>query len=160
MAVLRPGDQAPDFDVPSLLRGVRGQLRLSEQAGRSNLVLAFYPANWEAVSARQLIEYQVERDKLLERQAEVVAVSVDHILNTTAWEREIGPFDFPLVSDFWPHGEISRSYGVLRAQEPWAGASERAIFVINRERTIVFARTYAFDQAPPLQETFAALPGI
>lgn len=155
--MLQPGEMAPDFEVPVLIGGVRKQFRLSERRGKQHLVLAFYPMNWEPVSAQQMIAYQVEREKLLERQAEVVAISVDHIMNATAWEREIGPLDFLLASDFWPHGEVSRQYSVLREQEPWAGASERAIFVIDQAGRIAFKRIYPVSQLPDLEETLEAL---
>src|SRR5207249_5720176 len=57
---------------------------------------------------------------------------VESIMNTTAWERENGPFDFPLCSDFWPHGEVCARYGMLRTSGTGAGASERAVFVLNQ----------------------------
>ena len=155
--MLQPGDMAPDFEIPVLIGGVKKQFRLSERRGRQNLVLAFYPVNWEPVSAQQMISYQVEREKLLQRQAEVVAISVDHIMNATAWEREIGPFDFLMASDFWPHGEVSRKYGVLREAEPFAGASERAVFVVDKAGRIEFSKVYPLNQAPDLQETLNAL---
>ena len=155
--MLQAGDMAPDFDVPVLMGGVRKQFRLSEHWSRHNLVLAFYPANWDAVSAQQMIRYQVEREKLQARQAEVLGISVDHIMNATAWEREIGPFDFLLGSDFWPHGEISRGYGVLREADPYKGASERAVFVLDKAGKIRFAMKYPVDQLPDLDETLAAL---
>ena len=155
--MLRPGDMAPDFELPVLIGGVKKQFRLSESRGRQNLVLAFYPVNWEPVSAQQMVAYQVEREKFVERHAEVVAISVDHIMNATAWEREIGPFDFLLASDFWPHGEVSRKYGVLREQEPWAGATERAIFVVDKTGRIAFCELYPMNQLPDLDATVAAL---
>jgi peroxiredoxin len=158
--LLQPGQMAPDFDVPVLIGGVKKQFRLAERRGQQNLVLAFYPANWEPVSARQMITYQVEREKILERQAEVVVVSVDHIMNTTSWEREIGPFEFLLCSDFWPHGEVSRSYGVLRQADPFAGASERAVFVLDKTGRIAFSRIYPLDQFPDLEQTLDALRRI
>jgi len=157
--LLQPGDMAPDFEVPVLIGGVKKQFRLSERRGKQNLVLAFYPMNWEPVSAQQMVAYQVEREKLLQRQSEVVGISVDHIMNATAWEREIGPFDFLLASDFWPHGEVSRKYGVLREHEPWAGASERAIFVVDKSGRIVFGRIYPMSQLPDLDETLDELRG-
>ena len=123
------------------------------------MVLAFYPVNWEPVSAQQMIGYQLEREKFMLRQAEAVAISVDHIMNATAWEREIGPFDFLMASDFWPHGEVSRKYGVLREQEPWAGASERAIFVVDKSGRIASATVYPMNQLPNLDETLEALRG-
>jgi peroxiredoxin len=156
-ALLQSGDLAPDFEIPVLLGGVRRQFRLSDRLGKQNQVLAFYPANWEPVSARQMVTYQMEREKFLPRQAEIIAISVDHIMNATAWERELGPFDFLLASDFWPHGEVSRKYGVLRDREPWAGASERAIFIVDRAGRIAFSKLCPIDQTPDLQETLRAL---
>ena len=155
--LLQPGDMAPDFELPVLVGGVKKQFQLSERRGKERLVLAFYPANWEPVSSRQMIAYQVERKKFLERQSEVVAISVDHIMNATAWEREIGPFDFLLCSDFWPHGEVSGKYGVLQPSGPLEGASERAIFVVDKTGKIAFSRVYPTDQMPGLDETLDAL---
>ncbi len=158
--MLQAGDMAPDFDVPVLIGGVRKQFRLSEHRNRRNLVLAFYPANWDPVSTQQMVTYQVEREKLQAWQAEVLGISVDHIMNATAWEREIGPFDFLLASDFWPHGEISRRYGVLREADPFRGASERAVFVIDKAGKIRFARRYPVDRLPALEETLDALRNV
>ncbi|HYK50528.1 MAG TPA: redoxin domain-containing protein [Terriglobales bacterium] len=148
---------APDFDVPVLIGGVKKQFCLSERRGKQRVALAFYPLNWDPVSAQQLITYQVEREKFSARQAEVVTISVDHIMNATAWEREIGPFDFPMCSDFWPHGQVSREYGVLRQADPFAGASERAIFVIDKAGKIGFCKIYPVNQFPDLEETLEAL---
>jgi alkyl hydroperoxide reductase subunit AhpC len=148
---------APDFDVPVLIGGVKKRFRLAEHRGKRNLVLAFYPLNWEPVSAQQMVAYQMDREKFVAREAEVVGISVDSIMNTTAWEREIGPLDYPLCSDFWPHGKVSRKYGVLRQEEPFAGASERAIFVVDKAGRIGFSKVYPVNQAPDLQEALDAL---
>jgi len=85
------------------------------------------------------------------------ATRVPPSANTTAWEREIGPFDYPLCSDFWPHGEVSRKYAVLREQEPFAGASERAIFVVGKNGRIEFSKIYSIAEAPELDDVFTAL---
>jgi peroxiredoxin len=155
-ALLPTGESAPDFDLPVLIAGVRQRFRLSEQRGK-NIVLAFYPFNWEPVSAQQMTEYQVDRDNLLACNAEVVGISVDSIMNTTAWEREIGPFDFPLCSDFWPHGEVCARYGVLRSQEPGRGASERAIYIVDTAGNIAFRRLYESADIPDKEELFQSL---
>jgi peroxiredoxin len=155
--LLQVGDMAPDFDLPILDGGVRKQFRLSEDRGKRNLVLAFYPCNRDPISARQMVTYQVERKKFLARQAEVLGINVDSIMHTTSWEREIGPFDFLLGSDFWPHGEVSRRYGVLREADPFKGASDRAIFLVDKTGKIRFRRTYPLDRLPDLEETLAAL---
>ena len=155
--MLQPGDLAPDFDLPTLLGGVKKRFRLAEHLGKQKLLLAFYPLNWDTVSAQQMVVYQVEREKFLASEAEVVGISVDSIMNTTAWEREIGPFDYPLCSDFWPQGEVSRRYGVFRQHEPFAGASERAIFVLDKDGKILFKKIYPLAQVPDLHEILAVL---
>jgi peroxiredoxin len=78
-------------------------------------------------------------------------------MNTTVWEREIGPLDFPLCSDFWPHGEVCRGYGVFREKSPLAGASERAIVVVDRGGRVTFSKVYGLEELPPLSEMLEAL---
>jgi peroxiredoxin len=78
-------------------------------------------------------------------------------MNTTVWEQEIGPFDYPLCSDFWPHGEVCQSYGVFREHGPHAGASERSVFVVNRGGKIVFGKGYGLHELPPIADTLEAL---
>ena len=151
------GTPAPDFELPALIAGVKKPLRLSAYRGQKNVVLAFYPYNWQAASAQQLTGYQRERPRMLASNTETVAVTVDSIMNTTSWEREIGPFDFPICADFWPHGEVCVRYGVLRESGPEAGASERAVFVIDRDGRIAFRKVYGLDEVPPIEEIFPML---
>jgi peroxiredoxin len=156
VTLLQAGEIAPDFDLPALIGGVKKRFRLAERRGQ-RLVLAFYPLNWDPVSAEQMVAYQVEREKFLAHNVEVLGISVDSIMNTTAWERDIGPFDYPLCSDFWPHGEVSNKYGVLRETEPFAGASERAVLVVGKTGRIDFSKLYPLNQVPDIQETLDAL---
>jgi peroxiredoxin len=157
---LEVGDPAPDFDLPALVAGVKGRFRLSEQRGKKHLVLLFYPLNWEAVSGQQLSQYQAEREKIEALGAETVAICVESIMNTTSWEREIGPFDFPMCSDFWPHGEVGEKYGVLQRKGELAGACSRAIFVVDKNGTIVFRKEYGINEAPNLDEITQVLREI
>ena len=155
-SLLAPGETAPDFDLPALVGGVKKRFHLHEHLAKTNVVLAFYPVNWDTVSAHQMVEYQERREQLRAR-AEVVAISVDSIMNTTVWEREIGPLDFTLCSDFWPHGEVSQSYRVFREAAPLAGASERAVFVVDRKGKIAFSRIYGLLELPSFSELLEAL---
>jgi peroxiredoxin (alkyl hydroperoxide reductase subunit C) len=153
MALIQVGDQAPDFELPALIGGVKQRWRLSEHRAH-NIVLAFHPFNWEPASTEQFTRYQVEREEFLACGAEIVGISVDSIMNTTSWERDIGPFDFALCSDFWPHGEVSGRYGVLRPHEPARGASERAIFIVDKAGAIAFRKVYALNNVPDMAEVF------
>jgi alkyl hydroperoxide reductase subunit AhpC len=160
MGILQTGDLAPDFDVPALIGGVKRRFRLSSQKGNKNVLLAFYPSNWTAVSTTQLASYQAGQDQLAACHAQAVSLCVDSIMNTTAWEREIGPFDFPMCADFWPHGEVSRLYGVLREQEPMTGASERAIIVVDKNGKLAFRRIYGLEERLDLSESLQVLRAL
>jgi len=60
---------------------------------------------------------------------------VDHVPCLQAWAKSLGGIDYPLLSDFWPHGAVSTAYGVLRPD----GFTERAIFIIDGEGIIRYA---------------------
>lgn len=155
--ILSAGESAPDFDLPALIGGVKKRFRLSEAIADKNIVLAFYPSNWESVSGQQLSEYQTERSRFAAAQSEVVCICVDSIMNTTEWERELGPVDFPMCSDFWPHGEVSQAYGVFQDDGPYAGTADRAVIVVDRKGAIAFSKIYGRQDLPPLSETIEAL---
>ncbi len=157
MPVLQLGDEAPDFDLPALIAGVKKRFRLRERLDKKSVVLVFYPFNWEPLSDRQMIALQVEREAFQQRNSETVGISVESIMNTTAWEREIGPFEFPLCSDFWPHGQVAKRYGVLRTAEPAMGAAERAVFVISPQGRVLFRRVYNLAEVPSVTELLEVL---
>ena len=155
--IVSAGERAPDFDLPALIGGVKKRFHLKDALAEKNIVLAFYPVNWEDVSGRQFAEYQAEHSKFIAAKSEIVGICADSIMNTTAWEREIGPFEFPLCSDFWPHGEVSQLYGVFHEDGPHTGMADRAIFIVQRNGTIAFGKIYGRQDLPPLSVTIEAL---
>jgi peroxiredoxin len=154
---LTVGDVAPEFDLASLVGGVKQRFQLRSALERGALILAFYPNNWDAVTAQQLREYQANLATFAAKQTQVVGITVDSIMNATAWEREIGPLDFPVCADFWPHGEVCRAYGVFREAGPRRGSCERSIFIVGRERRVAARWMYADDESPKLAPVLAAL---
>ena len=93
--------------------------------------------------------------------AQVLDISVDSITSHIAWrEKELGPVEVPLCSDFYPHAEVTRKFGILREGPPVAGISERAVFVVDKAGKIVFAKVYPIDQLPNIEELLRALRGL
>ena len=62
----------------------------------------------------------------------------------------------PLLSDFWPHGEVAKRYGVLRKE----GYSERALFIVDKEGIIRYIDIHNIDDQPENQELFDVLKGL
>ncbi len=90
--------------------------------------------------------------------AQVLDISVDSIPSHIAWrDKEVGSVEVPLCSDFYPHAEVTRKFGVLREGPPVAGISERAVFVVDKAGKIAFAKIYPIDQLPNIEELLGAL---
>lgn len=71
-----------------------------------------------------------------------------------AWAESLGGIEFPLVSDFWPHGHVAQLYGVFRDAD---GHSERAIFVIDAEGLITYIDVHDIAEQPDNEVLFAEL---
>ncbi len=91
------------------------------------LILVFYPADWSPVCTDQLGLYQEIMPEFQRHGAELLGISVDSLWSHLAFARDRN-LRFPLLADFEPKGEVSRAYGVYRAQD---GTSERALFVLG-----------------------------
>jgi len=87
---------------------------------------------------------------------QVLGISVDHVPCLKAWAESLGGISFPLLSDFWPHGEAAKKYGVLRSE----GHSERAIFIMDQEGIIRYIDIHAIDDQPNNEVLFAELARI
>jgi peroxiredoxin len=122
-AALPPGTPAPDFALPSTLKRPVGP---ADFGGRP-LILVFYPADWSPVCTDQLGLYQEVMPEFQRHGAELLGISVDSLWSHLAFAMDRN-LHFPLLADFEPKGEVSRAYGVYRAQD---GTSERALFVLD-----------------------------
>jgi glutaredoxin len=83
----------------------------------------------------------------------VLGISVDHIPCLKAWAESLGGISFPLLSDFWPHGEVAQRYGVFRED----GRSERALFVVDKEGIVRYVDIHDIDDQPDNEEIFRVL---
>jgi peroxiredoxin len=85
--------------------------------------------------------------------AQVLGISVDYTASNAAWAESLGIQELPLLSDYWPHGEVAQQYGVLRKQ----GFTERATFIVDKEGLVRFAHIYDIDELPTNAELLEAL---
>jgi glutaredoxin len=74
----------------------------------------------------------------------------------SAWAEELDGISFPLMSDFWPHGEVAKEYGVFRSE----GYSERAIFIIDKDGVIQYIDIHDIDDQPSNEVLFEELARI
>jgi alkyl hydroperoxide reductase subunit AhpC len=105
--------------------------------------------------------FDSDREKFAALDAQVLDISTDSILSHIAWQKkEIGMMHLPMCADFYPHGEVTRAFGILREGPPISGISERAVFIVDKTGKIVFAKVYPLDQTPNNEELLEALKKI
>jgi glutaredoxin len=88
--------------------------------------------------------------------AQVLGISVDHVPVLTAWAESFGGINYPLLSDFWPHGEVAQKYGVLRSE----GYTERALFIVDTKGIIQYIDIHDIDDLPDNEVLLAELRRI
>jgi peroxiredoxin (alkyl hydroperoxide reductase subunit C) len=144
---LKVGDKAPEFKLKST---GNTEFNLSEQRGK-NVVLNFFPAAFSGVCSNQMTSIEAERKRFGDDTI-VVGVSVDNTWSLEAFKKERG-VDFPLLSDFYPHGAVSQQYGVFYPN----GVSHRAVIGIDKEGTIRYIDDHAVLEVPELESCAVAL---
>lgn len=142
---LKVGDQAPDF---TLAGHDNNKVTLSSFRGKKHVILVFHPLAFTSICTLQMPGYSKERQTFDGLMAQVLAISVDSVPGNKAWAEQLGGIDFPLLSDFYPHGEVAQKYGILRPE----GVSERATFIIDTNGVIRYIDIHEIGKVPDNRE--------
>ncbi len=144
------GDQAPDFELEDQNRT---PVRLSSFRGRKKVVVVFYPLSFTCVCQGELCAI---RDSIVDFEGDDVqtlAISCDSGPVHAKWAAEQG-YTFPLLADFWPHGEVARAYGVF---DDASGLALRGTFIVDKQGRIAYKVVNAIPDARDLDEYKAVL---
>ncbi len=144
------GEKAPGFTLPS----VSGKkVSLADYYDKKNVVLSFVPAAWTPVCSDQWPGYNIVKDLFDAHDAILLGITVDNVPTLFSWTNQMGQLWFPVLSDFWPHGQTAKKYGILRTD----GASERALFVIDKQGVIRYIDVHDINERPSLENLVKAL---
>lgn len=145
MSKIKIGDKIQDFR----LRDHKDkEVNLYDFSGKK-VLLSFHPLAWTRVCAEQMNSLEENQESFTKLNTVVFGISVDSIPSKRAWARELGITHIKLLSDFWPHGEVARAYGIFREKE---GVSERANIIIDEEQKVIFFKVYPGHQLPDIAE--------
>ncbi len=147
------GVAAPGFELPDQ----HGRtVRLADFRGVKNVVLLFFPFAFTSVCTGELRAVQEALPSFQNDHVQVLAASCDsmHALRAFSDAEEL---EFPLLSDFWPHGTAARSYGVFAADK---GCALRGTFVIDRTGTVRWTAVNALPDARDLDGYAKALQAL
>ena len=150
---LEIGSPAPEF----ALRDQHGQVvSLADFAGERNVALVFYPFAFSGICTGELCELRDNIGVFDEANVQLVGVSCDPMHAQRAWAEQ-EKYEFPLLSDFWPHGEVARAYGVFDER---IGFAIRGTFLVDRGGILRWSIVNGPGEARPLsayREAVAAL---
>ncbi len=143
--VIEVGEKAPDF---TLKDQHNKEVDLSGLKGKK-VLLSFHPLAWTKVCARQMQSLENNTENFRNLNTIPLGMSVDTIPSKHAWAKELKVKQTRLLSDFWPHGEVSQLYGLFRDEN---GFSERANVILDENQEVVFVRVYDIPQLPDIDE--------
>ena len=139
------GGMAPDFT----LRDQFGQdVTLSSYRGRKAVALIFFPYAFSGVCTGEMAGVRDRLADFMTFDTEVLALSCDPVYALRAFADADG-LNFPLLSDFWPHGQVARAYGVLNEQ---TGAPLRSSYVVAKDGTVAWSVHNAMPDGRDLDE--------
>ncbi|GAC1702690.1 MAG: peroxiredoxin [Candidatus Acidiferrum sp.] len=147
------GQTAPDF---TLKDQQQKEVKLSDFAGKKNVVLVFYPLDWSPVCTNEHACFVNDMKGFATLDAEVLGVSVDSVWSHKAYAEKMG-IPYSLLADFQPRGAMAEKYGVFLADK---GITGRAIIIVNKHGKIAWIKNYDIPVVPDLKEVSAALQQV
>src|SRR5689334_21874479 len=147
------GQVAPDFTLPNQ---DKKEVKLSDFAGKKNVVLVFYPLDWSPVCTNEHACMVNDLKSFESLYAEVLGVSVDSVWSHKAFADKMG-IKYSLLADFHPKGAMSEKYGVYLGDK---GITGRAIVIVGKDGKVAWLKNYDIPVVPDVKEVAAALSQV
>jgi mycoredoxin-dependent peroxiredoxin len=125
------GDEAPDF---TLRDQNNEEVTLSSFRGTKAVLIVFYPAAFTGICTNELARLRDELPTFQNDDVQVLTISVDSVYSHKIFSEREG-FEFPLLSDFWPHGAVAKAYGSFNEK---SGIANRGTFLVDRDGIVRF----------------------
>jgi peroxiredoxin (alkyl hydroperoxide reductase subunit C) len=151
--VIRPGEQAPDF---TLLDQNREEFTLAELRGRRAVLIVFYPFAFTGICTGELNRIRDDLPSFQNDAVETVTISCDSVYSQKVFSLREG-FEFPLLADFWPHGEVARRYGVFNET---GGYADRGTFLVDREGVVRFTERNSIGDGRDADDWITAIKSL
>lgn len=137
---VKVGDTAPDFT----LRDQNGQdVTLSAFRGSKSVLIVFYPFAFSGICTGELCEVRGDLASFQNDHVQVLGVSCDTVFSLKKWAQQES-YEFPLLSDYWPHGRVAEAYGVF---DDSRGMAIRGTYLVDVEGTVRFEEVNGPGQA-------------
>ncbi len=147
------GQAAPDF---TLKDQSQKDVKLSDFAGKRNVVLIFYPLDFSPICTNEHACFVSDMKQFESLDAQVLGLSVDSVWAHKAFAEKMG-IKYPLLADFQPRGAVADKFGVYLADK---GITGRAIAIIDKGGKIAWFKNYDIPVVPDMGEVSKALAAV
>jgi peroxiredoxin (alkyl hydroperoxide reductase subunit C) len=144
------GQEAPDF---TLKDQNNEEFVLSSYRGSRAVLVVFYPLAFTGICTGELCAVRDDITSFQNDDVQVVSVSVDSVYAHKIFAEREG-YDFPLLSDFWPHGAVAQAYGVFNET---TGFANRGTFLVDKAGIVRFAEMNSPGEGRDAHEWLAAI---
>ena len=144
---IKVGSKAPDFTLKSKTAAGLVDVKLSENFGKKNTVLLFFPLAFTGVCTQEMCDVTAGLSAYSSVNADVIGISVDSPFTQEAWaqKEKIG---ISLVSDL--NKATTKDYDVLFPMLAGVGdTSARAAFVVDKHGVIQYSEQTATPKDLP-----------
>jgi peroxiredoxin len=147
------GQEAPDFELPNQ-NGEK--IRLSSFRGEKNVVVVFFPFAFTGTCTGELCALRDDLSVFQNEKVQLLAISCDAMFTQKVFADKEG-YKFPLLSDFWPHGETAKKYGVFKEDR---GLALRGTFIIDNSGIVRWSVVNSPAEARNLTDYKSALASL
>jgi peroxiredoxin len=141
---LTVGTKAPDFTLPTKTAEGPKQIRLSDNFGKKNTLLLFFPMAFTGVCTTEMCEVSRGLNAYANLNAAVYGISGDNPFAQEAWAQK-EKITVPLLSDY--EHKVAQAYGVAydsflpQMNLGMSGVAKRAAFIIDKNGVIQYAES-------------------
>jgi len=150
MKLISVGDTAPNFTCKD---NREQNISLADFKGKK-VLLSWHPLAWTPVCTDQMRALENNLEQFQKFNTVPLGFSVDAVPCKKAWAYAIQISNVQLPSDFWPHGQIAKDYGIFREKQ---GFSERANIIIDENGKVIWVKIYPLAQLPDINEVLSFL---
>jgi len=150
---LAVGSPAPAFTLKDQFGA---EVSLADFKGKKNVVIVFYPFAFTGTCTGELCSLRDDLSAFQNDDVQLLAVSCDSMFTQKVFAEQDG-YKFPVLADFWPHGEVAKAFGIFKDD---LGCALRGTFIIDKAGIVRWAVVNGLGDARDLNEYKAALASL
>ena len=147
------GTPAPAF---TLNNQFGAPVSLADFKGKKNVVVVFYPVSFTGICTGELCAMRDDISVFDNDDVQLLAISCDSMFTQKVFADQ-EKYTFPVLADFWPHGEVAKAFGIF---DEARGCAVRGTFIIDKEGVLRWQVVNAIGEARNLADYKAALAAL